>query len=84
MTGKRNDCGSLAVSPRGQPGQLPFLLGLRFHSVEWDDRTEGYRFLIPSSWEVHKLRGLSAGETTEGQRGQVSCRATKLNQDFID
>lgn len=42
------------------------------------------RFLIPSSWEVHKLRGLSAGEAAEGQRGQVSCQATKLNQDFSD
>lgn len=42
MTGKRNGCGSLVVSPRGQPGQLPFLLGLRLLSVEWDGRAEGY------------------------------------------
>lgn len=30
------------VSPVGQPGQLPFLLGLHLHSVEWDGRAEGY------------------------------------------
>lgn len=32
----------VSPAPVGQPGQLPFLLGLRFHSVAWDGRTEGY------------------------------------------
>lgn len=34
--------GVLWCPPRGQPGQLPFLLALRLLSVEWDGRAEGY------------------------------------------